>query len=119
MHDVGVEESEVCVGAMGMQKLAGGLLGVYGDTMLFSSSESRARARQIMTPQREYPIFSPVSSLREAKTQPNHLPRARICCPFEIERSCASFVVCFTESAHISSKPQSVDWSAWPSCSPL
>ncbi|KAG0568633.1 hypothetical protein KC19_6G034600 [Ceratodon purpureus] len=46
------------VGTMGMQK-AGGLLGVHGDTMLDSSAESRARARRIMAPQREYPIFTP------------------------------------------------------------
>lgn len=51
------------VGVMGIQNLAGGLLGVHGDGMIDSSWESHARARRIMTPQREYPIFTPVSSL--------------------------------------------------------
>jgi hypothetical protein len=46
---------------MGMQK-AGVLLGVRGDDMT-ESLDTRARARRILTPQREYPIFTPVSYL--------------------------------------------------------
>lgn len=41
---------------------AGVLLGVRGDDMI-DSSDTHARARRILTPQREYPIFTPVSSL--------------------------------------------------------
>lgn len=48
---------------MGIQK-AGSLLGVNGDNMIDDASlESRAHARRIMAPQREYPIFTPVSLL--------------------------------------------------------